>query len=496
MNKLLHLRPEIIAFFSWAWVMVFEILGSRVVWPYIGNSLFVWTSLIAVILWALSLGYYQWWKIADRNANLPIISFILLLVSISLLLLVLIKDPVLLRISNIFPDVRISSIWIAVFLFSPTSYLLWMLSPIVTKIRLIHLESSWAVVWKIGSIWTVWSIVGTLWAGFFLIPFFGVTQLLIVLALFFLILSIFCDFKNHIYAQWIVALWLICMFIVFSNMTAYAALNNSFTYDTSYSHIRVSERIDQSTGREVKDLRIDDITHAWMYQDNNDLVYQYTKYYDIFDALSPNAQEIVMFWGAAYSYPKHFLEKYPDKHLDVVEIDPKITQIAKKHFRLQETPKLEIHHQDARVFLNTNVNTYDAILGDAFGSFVSIPYQLTTREVAQKKFDMLSDDWVVVLNLIASLSWPNAQFLEAEYKTYAEIFPEVFIIPVYSQVSQWSQNIMLVASKNPELIEQWIQVDEYKDYFSKIMKLEIPSDTQVLTDNFAPVDYMVAWMHN
>jgi len=52
------------------------------------------------------------------------------------------------------------------------------------------------------------------------------------------------------------------MFIVFSNMTAYAALNNSFTYDTSYSHIRVSERIDQSTGREVKDLRIDDITHA------------------------------------------------------------------------------------------------------------------------------------------------------------------------------------------------------------------------------------------
>jgi spermidine synthase len=48
--------------------------------------------------------------------------------------------------------------------------------------------------------------------------------------------------------------------------------------------------------------------------------------------------------------------------LDVIEIDPKITKIAKEHFRLETSAQLEIHHQDARVFLNTNTSKYDAIL--------------------------------------------------------------------------------------------------------------------------------------
>jgi spermidine synthase len=68
-----------------------------------------------------------------------------------------------------------------------------------------------------------------------------------------------------------------------------------------------------------------------------------------------------------------------------------MTDIAKKHFRLEPNPRLSIYHQDARVFLNNTENTYDAILGDAFGSFFSIPYQLTTLEVAQKKYDLLSE---------------------------------------------------------------------------------------------------------
>ena len=54
----IDIRPELVAFASGALVMIFEILGSRVVGPYIGTSLFVWTSLIAFILGALSLGHY------------------------------------------------------------------------------------------------------------------------------------------------------------------------------------------------------------------------------------------------------------------------------------------------------------------------------------------------------------------------------------------------------------------------------------------------------
>ncbi len=173
-----------------------------------------------------------------------------------------------------------------------------------------------------------------------------------------------------------------------------------YSYDTPYSHITISERRDPRNTKNVRDLQIDNITHAGMYLENNELVYDYTRYYHLHDILLPESKNIVLFGGAAYSYPKSFLDTYPEKTLDVVEIDADITQLARKHFRLPDDPRLTIHHQDARVFLNSSAQKYDAILGDAFGSYFSVPYQLTTREVAQKKYDMLTENGIVILNVI------------------------------------------------------------------------------------------------
>ena len=38
--------------------MGLEIVGSRVLAPYFGSSIFVWGSLISVVMAALSVGYY------------------------------------------------------------------------------------------------------------------------------------------------------------------------------------------------------------------------------------------------------------------------------------------------------------------------------------------------------------------------------------------------------------------------------------------------------
>jgi spermidine synthase len=98
------------------------------------------------------------------------------------------------------------------------------------------------------------------------------------------------------------------------------------------------------------------------------------------------------------------LKKYPQATIDVIEIDPKVTELAKKYFNLKENPRLTIYHEDGRVYLNKVQKKYDAIFGDAFGSFYSIPYQLTTIETVQKKFDILNNNGVVVLNIISSIN--------------------------------------------------------------------------------------------
>lgn len=225
-----------------------------------------------------------------------------------------------------------------------------------------------------------------------------------------------------------------------------------------------------------------------MYVYSSDLVHEYTKYYHLFDVFSPNAKNVVMFWGAAYSFPKNFLLTYPDKNIDVVEIDPWITQIAKDHFWLTDNSRLHIYHQDARVFLNHANKKYDAILGDAFWNFYSVPYQLTTKEVAQKKYDMLTDDGVVIVNVIGAMQWKKSRFVQSEYKTYAEVFPEVFVIPVSTIYPYTAQNIMLVALKKPWNLGLNI-TSVYRQYLSKMTYLNISPDTVTLTDDFAPVDY-------
>ena len=69
MNALTKYKLEIVVFISGALVMILEILGSRILAPYIGTSVFVWTSLIGVVLASLALGYRIGGKLADKSVS-------------------------------------------------------------------------------------------------------------------------------------------------------------------------------------------------------------------------------------------------------------------------------------------------------------------------------------------------------------------------------------------------------------------------------------------
>ena len=56
-------------FISGASVMGLELLGSRLMSPYFGNTLFVWGSLIGITLTGLSAGYSYGGKKSDQEAS-------------------------------------------------------------------------------------------------------------------------------------------------------------------------------------------------------------------------------------------------------------------------------------------------------------------------------------------------------------------------------------------------------------------------------------------
>ena len=204
-----------------------------------------------------------------------------------------------------------------------------------------------------------------------------------------------------------------------------------------------------------------------------------------------------MLGAGGYSYPKDFLAQFPEATLAVVEIDPKTTELARKYFNLKDNPRLTIYHEDGRTYLNRTTSTYDAIYGDAFGSFYALPYQLTTKEAITEMYRVLNNEGVVVVNIISSLDGPRSKFLAAEYRTFREVFPQVYLFPTYDKNDTGTtQNIILVAMKSDEPPALSSDDAELTHYLTHLWVGVVNKDAPVLTDDFAPIDQLIAPMAN
>ena len=484
---------ETAVFVCGAVVMVFEIVGSRVLGPYFGTSIFVWTSLIGVILGSLSLGYHLGGKIADKKPNLNTLSLLIFLSSLFIGITLLIKDPLLIFLQVTTTDIKTGSVLASLMLFVPASVLLGMVSPYAAKLKISSLNTSGSVIGNLYAISTTGSIVGTFLSGFYLIPQFGTNKLLAILSATLFVTSAILSANRFI------KMWSLAFIIVFfgwagiNKNNALLAVGGLIDVDTAYNRIWIYDRSDNKTGRVVRTLAVSKTANSAMFLNSDELVYEYTKYYHLAKHFNPNFKKSLMIGGAGYSYPKDYLKKYPKATIDVVEIDPMMTELAKKHFKLKENESLNSYHEDGRVYLNKTQKKYDVIFGDAFGSYYSIPYQLTTREVVQRKYDILNEGGLVILNIISSIEGEKGKFLRAEYKTYKSVFPHVYLFPVGSPDNGTEvQNIMLVALKakdRPVFTNGDPKLDEYLGH---LWREEISNDVPILSDDYAPVDYYIS----
>jgi len=115
-------RLELIVFITGAVVMALELVGSRIVAPYLGASIYVWTSLIGVILASLSLGYYWGGRLADKKPVYRTFSLLILSSAIFTGIIGIIKIPVLDAVCRLVPDIRISAVIAATLLFAPQAF--------------------------------------------------------------------------------------------------------------------------------------------------------------------------------------------------------------------------------------------------------------------------------------------------------------------------------------------------------------------------------------
>jgi len=120
---------------------------------------------------------------------------------------------------------------------------------------------------------------------------------------------------------------------------------------------------------------------------------------------------------------------------------------------------------------------------------------MVTRETVQRIFDALSDDGVVIVNIITAMSGKKGRFLRAVRATYADVFPTVALFPLGSpNDAEGMQNVMLVAKKNGPLPDALPGDPELALFVSRKLAAPLANDVPVLTDEFAPVErYVTAW---
>jgi len=483
---------EITVFTSGAVLMIFELAGSRILAPYLGTSLYVWTSIIGVILGSLSVGYWLGGKFADKNPSLKQLSIIIFFNGLCIGLTGIAKDPFLTLVTPLMRDfTSVFAIAASLILFTPASVLAGLVSPYALKLKIINLDSSGKTAGNLYALSTIGSIAGTFFAGFFLIPTFGTSNIVFGLAITLIILSIFLYPLDFLKQKSTAIIAFLLLIIIPTPMIKPYLNADVIDIDTQYNRLWLKQITDAKTNKPVLIMQTDSLgAQSGRFLDSNEPVFDYMKYYQLAEYFNPQAKKSLMIGGAAYTFPSYYVEHYPNSTIDVVEIDPGMTQVAKKYFQLDDqNPRLKIFHEDGRIFLNNTTEKYDTIYSDAFAA-TNIPHQLTTKEVADKMYSILNDNGLVIFNTISSIEGDRGKFLRSEIATFKSIFPQVYLFPVQHVTDgKIMQNIMLVAIKSDKKFD-------FKSGNPQIQKIldirwqnPIDNDMPILTDDFSPVEY-------
>lgn len=495
MNIFGKYKLEFVVFLCGASGMVMELVGSRVVSPYFGSSLYVWTSLIGVILGSLSLGYYWGGRISDKRQDTKFLFDILILASLFVALTAFTKEVILARLAIWFAgDMGLGSIVAVIVLFSPASIILGIVSPYAAKLKLEALKTSGSVVGNLYAISTFGSIAGTFFAGFYLIPFMGNTNILYLISGVLAITAIFTFLGPYSYKNLGLLVLPILLFVL-SQQFGLLKMKIIADIDSQYGRILVKELGGQSA-RKLRYLSTDNRgwESAMFLYDPDELVFDYTKAYRISNFLGKEVKSALMLGGAANSYPRDFLKSNKTGTIDIVEIDPRMTEVARKYFNLVDEPRMKIFHEDARTYVQNTKNKYDVVFLDAFMG-VTPPSHLTTMEFMADINNLLNDDGVLLINMLSAVRGWKSGFFQAEANTIRSVFPYLDVYMIQKEALGTDQNLLVVAQKRKMDIE--VTDPELKELLAEKMEIsETLGNGKILTDDHAPVEFLTRNMFN
>ncbi len=231
--------------------------------------------------------------------------------------------------------------------------LLGTISPQVIRLSVTGMESAGRVAGSIYAWSTIGAIAGTFTTGYFLISSVGTFRVLMLLAFVLTLLAFFVGqlWKNNamLYAASVVAGGAIFgMYVIDFG-------SNRFDLETKYYAIKVDDD-DLFFGERVTSLTLDHLKHSFL-KPNDPTWLGYKHEYvqgEILDAVQQRNQEtfLLVIGGGGYTFPRYVETLMPNVHIDVVEIDPGVTEIAHRKLGLPRDTTIQSFNMDGRQFVS------------------------------------------------------------------------------------------------------------------------------------------------
>ncbi|MEJ2452278.1 MAG: fused MFS/spermidine synthase, partial [Gammaproteobacteria bacterium] len=488
-----------VVFVTGACILIIEVVATRILAPYFGNTIFTISSVIGIVLAALSVGYYLGGRLADKQASERAFYTIILASGVSVVVLQILSLTVLPVLSHHLSLINGPLLTASILFFVP-AVLLGMLSPYAIKLQAMRVNNI-----GIGSVtgsiffWsTLGSIFGSLFAGFVLIPRLGIDAIMLGVAITLGLIGIVPLVRGSATRPLLGLFLLVTGIIIIGNLFSVSHKGIVYERDGIYQKITIYDG--KQNGRPIRFFKQDRSDSGAMYLDSDELVLDYTKYYSLYKLFSVDPNQVLVIGGGIYSIPKAFLKDLPDVRVDVTEIEPSLQQLAVKYFNLRKTERLKTYTQDGRRFLYDTNKTYDVIFSDVYHSLYSIPAHFTTVEFFQLARKKLSPNGIFIMNIIGALSRKTPSLALSEIKTFQKIFPNSYIFAVKSPDRIGPQNIILAGYNSDRVIDLTdSKITQHQDAFIQglaahqvdMNRFEL-SAYSILTDKYAPVDYLTA----
>ncbi len=481
--------------------MIVEILGAKMLSPYVGTSHFVWTAQIAVALIALTFGYYVGGRMVDRTPRPTALYWAVLLAAAYLALTVAVVEPVAYWCLNLKPF-ALGSLMASLILFFIPLALLAMAGPFFVRIMTSAVITVGGNVGRLTAVSTFGSFAGTILIGYVLIPFLpnSWTMYLVSLLLGAVCLGYFVLWGRKRAALAPVVIVLIGSIAIGYGGIRHERLRHGVEHERFYgnSNFGMLQVLDVGDTRYyLNDYLVQNTFDPTNRASTSTFTYMLNGLARVYTS---NLTDVLCIGLGVGISPMEFARA--GAAVDVVEINPAVVPMARRWFDLQPE-KLKIIIGDGRQVLNTTRKQYNAVALDAFLG-ESSPSHLMTREAFMAARRVLKPGGVLVINSFGNFNPGQDFFTTSLYKTLTNVFRSVRI-----HTAGQHRNVFFVATDRPELsflnppdsrgvhslVRSEVEaayagvIEPGRDYRGLSLHLE---NGRVLTDDFNPVDFFDA----